>query len=295
MFLVFDWWLDVIWLKSHRNATNCIDFNIVIRILNTPVSAKMAQGQRKWHVVVTFSWLVPWRCLVPWWALCLLFARLHRAKSEPTGDMSVWCWRREIWPGLYNINICLYTAYFRYQPCYLQISLRWLQCFIVVTSTYLFMNFDLNVLTNILQMCSWYIYLQYTVYAAEFTPHLLGVWSCLFTCSRHCVNNRFKCNSFLQRILVCFACVKMSPTAQFAMTQAGSGKWRIYDKLLPELVINQLIDELIRHQFSSTLTKCIASLWSESNHISSSLKMDKFILHEWCFTCPMHVRKIACC
>ena len=52
MFLVFDWWLDVIWLKSHRNATNCIDFNIVIRILNTPVSAKMAQGQRKWHVVI---------------------------------------------------------------------------------------------------------------------------------------------------------------------------------------------------------------------------------------------------
>ena len=53
MFLVFDWWLDVIWLKSHRNATNCIDFNIVIRILNTPVSAKMAQGQRKWHVVLS--------------------------------------------------------------------------------------------------------------------------------------------------------------------------------------------------------------------------------------------------
>ena len=52
MFLVFDWWLDVIWLKSHRNATNCIDFNIVIRILNTPVSANMAQGQRKWHVVL---------------------------------------------------------------------------------------------------------------------------------------------------------------------------------------------------------------------------------------------------
>ena len=44
MFLVFDWWLDVIWLKSHRNATNCIDFNIVIRILNT-------QCQRKWHKV----------------------------------------------------------------------------------------------------------------------------------------------------------------------------------------------------------------------------------------------------
>ena len=54
MFLVFDWWLDVIWLKSHWNATNCIDFNIVIRILNTPVSAKMAQGQRKWHVVYCY-------------------------------------------------------------------------------------------------------------------------------------------------------------------------------------------------------------------------------------------------
>ena len=52
MFLVFDWWLDVIWLKSHRNVTYCIDFNIVIRILNTPVSAKMAQGQRKWRAVV---------------------------------------------------------------------------------------------------------------------------------------------------------------------------------------------------------------------------------------------------
>ena len=57
MFLVFDWWLDVIWLKSHRNATNCIDFNIVIRILNTPVSAKMAQGQRKWHVVIIIIFL----------------------------------------------------------------------------------------------------------------------------------------------------------------------------------------------------------------------------------------------
>ena len=52
MFLVFDWWLDIIWLKSHRNATYCIDFNIVIRILNTPVSAKMAQGQRKWRAVL---------------------------------------------------------------------------------------------------------------------------------------------------------------------------------------------------------------------------------------------------
>ena len=43
LFLVFDWWLDIIWLKSHRNVSYCIDFNIVIRILNTPVSAKMAQ------------------------------------------------------------------------------------------------------------------------------------------------------------------------------------------------------------------------------------------------------------
>ena len=63
MFLVFDWWLDLIWLKSHRNATNCIDFNIVIRILNTPVSAKMAQGQRKWHVVLGIFILV-------WWYFC---------------------------------------------------------------------------------------------------------------------------------------------------------------------------------------------------------------------------------
>ena len=52
MFLVFDWWVDVLWLKSHRNFTYCIDFNIVIRILNTPVSSKMAQGQRKWHAVL---------------------------------------------------------------------------------------------------------------------------------------------------------------------------------------------------------------------------------------------------
>ena len=58
--LVFDWWLDVIWLKSHRNATYCIDFNIVIRILNTPVSAKMAQGQRKWHAVWYFNLLYIW-------------------------------------------------------------------------------------------------------------------------------------------------------------------------------------------------------------------------------------------
>ena len=50
--LVFDWWLDVIWLESHKNATYCIDFNIVICILNTPVSTKMAQGQRKWRAVI---------------------------------------------------------------------------------------------------------------------------------------------------------------------------------------------------------------------------------------------------
>ena len=53
--LVFDWWFDVIWLKSHRNVTYCIDFNIVIRIWNTPVSAKMAQGQRKWRAVYIHS------------------------------------------------------------------------------------------------------------------------------------------------------------------------------------------------------------------------------------------------
>ena len=47
--------IDVIWLKSHRNATYCIDFNIVIRILNTPVSAKMAQGQRKWRAVISVN------------------------------------------------------------------------------------------------------------------------------------------------------------------------------------------------------------------------------------------------
>ena len=39
------------WVKSHRNAPYCIDFNIVIRILNTSMSAKMAQGQRKWRAV----------------------------------------------------------------------------------------------------------------------------------------------------------------------------------------------------------------------------------------------------
>ena len=52
---VFDWWLDVIWPKSHRNATYCIDFKIVIRILNTLVSAKMAQGQRKWRAIYDIS------------------------------------------------------------------------------------------------------------------------------------------------------------------------------------------------------------------------------------------------
>ena len=52
MFLVFDWWLNVSWLKSHRNATYCIGFNIVIHIFNTSVSAKMVQGQRKWRAVI---------------------------------------------------------------------------------------------------------------------------------------------------------------------------------------------------------------------------------------------------
>ena len=49
--LVFDWWLYVIWLKSHRNAAYCVDFDIIISVLNTPVSVKMAQGQRKWQAV----------------------------------------------------------------------------------------------------------------------------------------------------------------------------------------------------------------------------------------------------
>ena len=47
-YLIGDYMLFV---TSHINAIYCIDFNIVIRILNTPVSAKMAQGQRKWHAV----------------------------------------------------------------------------------------------------------------------------------------------------------------------------------------------------------------------------------------------------
>ena len=51
--IVFVIWLmiNVIWLETHRSATYCIVFNIVIRILNTPVSAKMAQGQQKWRAV----------------------------------------------------------------------------------------------------------------------------------------------------------------------------------------------------------------------------------------------------
>ena len=44
MLFVFDWWLYVIWLKSQRNATYFIAFNIVIHILNT-------QCQQKWHKV----------------------------------------------------------------------------------------------------------------------------------------------------------------------------------------------------------------------------------------------------
>ena len=54
--VVFDWWLYVIWLKSHRNPTYCIDYNVVIRFFNIPVSAKMAQGQRKWRdVAILFN------------------------------------------------------------------------------------------------------------------------------------------------------------------------------------------------------------------------------------------------
>ena len=72
MFLVFDWWLDVNWLKSHRNATYCIDFSIVIRILNTPVSAKIAQGQRKWRAVLYIKWdraqqLIYQKCYLAIW------------------------------------------------------------------------------------------------------------------------------------------------------------------------------------------------------------------------------------
>ena len=51
VFLLFNWWLCVIWPNFHINATYCIDFNVMIRILNTPVSPKIAQGQRKWHAV----------------------------------------------------------------------------------------------------------------------------------------------------------------------------------------------------------------------------------------------------
>ena len=35
--------------KYHRNATYYTNLNILMRFLNTPVSAKMAQGQGKWH------------------------------------------------------------------------------------------------------------------------------------------------------------------------------------------------------------------------------------------------------
>ena len=45
--------------KSHRNATYCVDFNIVIRILNTPVPVKTAQDHRKGMRLVLFHdyWL----------------------------------------------------------------------------------------------------------------------------------------------------------------------------------------------------------------------------------------------
>ena len=62
--IVFGIWLKiscVTWPKSPWNATYCIDFTIITRILNTPVSAKMAQGQRKWYAAnITYcNWLRP--------------------------------------------------------------------------------------------------------------------------------------------------------------------------------------------------------------------------------------------
>ena len=52
--IVFGIWLMIrcylAKISQKRYKLHC--FNIVIRILNTPVSAKMAQGQRKWHVVI---------------------------------------------------------------------------------------------------------------------------------------------------------------------------------------------------------------------------------------------------
>ena len=51
--IVVDVWLVICYL-----ATYCIDFYIVIRILNTPLSAKMAQGQRKWRAVKCFRILL---------------------------------------------------------------------------------------------------------------------------------------------------------------------------------------------------------------------------------------------
>ena len=66
MLLVFDLWLYVIWLKLcylAKNATYCIDFNILIRILNTLVSAKMTQGQRKWHAVYIYIYICVCVCL----------------------------------------------------------------------------------------------------------------------------------------------------------------------------------------------------------------------------------------
>ena len=51
--LVFDWSLSFLWSKSPRNATYCIDFNTITRMLNTPVSAKMPQGRSKLYTFLT--------------------------------------------------------------------------------------------------------------------------------------------------------------------------------------------------------------------------------------------------
>ena len=54
LFLVFDWWLCVIWPKSHRNATYCIHFNIIIHILSSPTP--QFQGNWIWHLNKHYYW-----------------------------------------------------------------------------------------------------------------------------------------------------------------------------------------------------------------------------------------------
>ena len=45
----------VIWPKPYRNAMYCIDSNIIIRIFNPPVSAKMAKGNFYDAILNTFA------------------------------------------------------------------------------------------------------------------------------------------------------------------------------------------------------------------------------------------------